>query len=593
MVRKTVNNYIYKLALIILLTAATSFAQTSVFNLAKGLKGLTPGEYYNLSLEAERLQADGEPVKAAELYSKIVSAYPLDGENWARLGRVRYRAGDFRGAVDALKRGIILGAGFQGDLYTGFTQRAMYSVAAAYAKLGENELALEWLEKTIKEGRFERRPSILEDETFAALRNNPRFKRLGGSIAEPNLSRTKGWETDVDYLLSEIERLNYVYHSRSLPSRLQEAANKLRRRISVLSEAQIAVELQHLLVLLGQTHNTLYFPYAAGMSGKVKFTHLPLSFYIFPEGLYITDAKPPYEDLIGARVLRFDDTPAEKAVEATRYVKDHENDVEILGSGVAFLPIPQVLHALGLIHQPDEVKLTVEDRSGKIRTISPQPAAQQTWQKLEAPRLADLTVAPPLYLRQPNDAFWFEDLADKNALYLAFNQIEDKNEETLAQFAVRLRTTLADNNIKNLIVDVRRNNGGDTYLYAELLRTLIWFDAQPEKRLFVIIGRRTFSATANFITDIDRLTNAVFVGEPSGGKPITLGSDSADVTLPYSGLRAGLSSGTWQLTSPRDSRPFIAADIPVELSAKDYFANRDPIFETILSLLNKENGASD
>ena len=143
------------------------------------------------------------------------------------------------------------------------------------------------------------------------------------------------------------------------------------------------------------------------------------------------------------------------------------------------------------------------------------------------------------------------------------------------------------NDVRNLIVDVRRNNGGDTYIYSELLRTLIDFDTNTNNRLFVLIGRSTFSATANFITDLDRLTNAIFVGEPSGGKPITMGSDESPLILPYSGVRGAISSTVWQLTGPRDTRLWITPDIPIQLSAKEYFANRDPVMETVLTLLRK------
>jgi hypothetical protein len=62
-----------------------------------------------------------------------------------------------------------------------------------------------------------------------------------------------------------------------------------------------------------------------------------------------------------------------------------------------------------------------------------------------------------------------------------------------------------------LIVDIRSNTGNYTFLHPELLRTIFAFDAEPGKRLFVT-GRNTGSAAMNFAIDLDRLTNAVFVG---------------------------------------------------------------------------------
>jgi hypothetical protein len=128
--------------------------------------------------------------------------------------------------------------------------------------------------------------------------------------------------------------LNPVYSKQPLPNEIVHAANKLKTQVSKLSDAQILFEMQHLLALLRQSHNGLDFD----QQGKlVRLTQLPLVFYAFPEGLYIVDATDPYEDLIGARVLRFDNTTAERALQATGYVVPRENEMAILWSGPDFL----------------------------------------------------------------------------------------------------------------------------------------------------------------------------------------------------------------------------------------------------------------
>jgi hypothetical protein len=121
-----------------------------------------------------------------------------------------------------------------------------------------------------------------------------------------------------------------------------------------------------------------------------------------------------------------------------------------------------------------------------------------------------------------------------------------------------------------------------------MLRTLLDFDTRRPGKLFVIIGRGTFSATGNFITDLSRLSNAVFVGEPSGAKPLLVGGDEATIVLPYSGAKGALSSSSWALTNPRDTRLWITPQIPVQPTSKDYFANRDPVMETLLGVLREK-----
>ena len=53
-------------------------------------------------------------------------------------------------------------------------------------------------------------------------------------------------------------------------------------------------------------------------------------------------------------------------------------------------------------------------------------------------------------------------------------------------------------------------------------------------RLFAIIGRVTFSAAANFATDLEQATSVTFAGEPMGGSPNLYG-DTRPVDLPATG----------------------------------------------------------
>jgi tetratricopeptide (TPR) repeat protein len=559
---------------------ATSLQAQSTTELVRGAKEMTPSAYYDLSQEAERLYLQKNYPKAAEAYEKLTNAYPWDGEKWQALAFALYVQGKFREAIEPFLKADEFGISVASHFNA-------YYIAKSYARAGDTENALIWLEKTVGQLRFNNLPNLANDPAFASLKNNPRFIKLTGALPNKNFTRDQGWQYDVDYLLSEVKRVNPVYSKQPFPDDLTQAADRLKQQIPVLSDARVLLEMQHLLVLLRQSHNNV-LPSPKDKLGKL--TQLPVTFYIFPEGLFIVDAVAPYEDLIGSRVLKFDNTTAENALDSIGYVISGENKMEIAWKAPDRLKIVQWLHALKITSDPDRVDLTVLDRKGKTRKVSPQPIALAPRQKLNAPHLADLPQVP-LYLSRPDDNYWFEYLPKDKTIFLQYNQVEDKEgkeDESLEKFGLRLRDFLAKNEVRNLIVDVRRNNGGSTFTDAELLRTLIKFDADKDNRLFVFIGRWTFSAASNFITDVDRLTRAVFVGEPSGGKPLMVGGDESPFILPFSGVTGALSSTSWQLTSPRDSRLWITPDIPVQLTAEDYFANRDPLIEIVLTMINKK-----
>jgi C-terminal processing protease CtpA/Prc len=127
---------------------------------------------------------------------------------------------------------------------------------------------------------------------------------------------------------------------------------------------------------------------------------------------------------------------------------------------------------------------------------------------------------------------------------------------------------------------LRHNNGGNSYLYPPVIDALTaWETAMPYGKLYVLTGRNTFSAAQNFIAQLDKRTRAIFVGEPSSSKPNFVGEEN-DMQLPWSGAIASISN-RYHENIPGDTRGWIEPDIKVELSSRDYFANRDPVLERL------------
>jgi hypothetical protein len=98
--------------------------------------------------------------------------------------------------------------------------------------------------------------------------------------------------------------------------------------------------------------------------------------------------------------------------------------------------------------------------------------------------------------------------------------------------------------------------------------------------------RYTFSAAQIFIAQVNRHTRTVFAGEPSSSKPNFVGEEN-QIVLPWSGA-IGSISNRYHESIPGDNRSWIEPEIKVELSSKDYFANRDPALEAILKRYQKQ-----
>ncbi|HYH82086.1 MAG TPA: hypothetical protein VEX86_19925 [Longimicrobium sp.] len=83
----------------------------------------------------------------------------------------------------------------------------------------------------------------------------------------------------------------------------------------------------------------------------------------------------------------------------------------------------------------------------------------------------------------------------------------------------------------------------------------------------------------------------IFVGEASS-ECCNLYGDPVSVTLPYSGVQGELTAVKWQLSAPGDRRREMSPEVPVQLTARAYFAGEDPALDTIYRMIAARRAAA-
>jgi tetratricopeptide (TPR) repeat protein len=399
--------------------------------------------------------------------------------------------------------------------------------------------------------------------------------------------QARAWQEDIDYLAREMSlRHRQLYHSVSQP-RFEAALRELRARVPGLARHQIVVELARIVAMVDDGHTNV----APTRDPAIGFRSYPVMMYFFKDGLYIRAATAQQADLVGARVLAFGNVPVDEAYRRVRELIGRDNEMGARYFAPHLLAMPEVLHALGLVDDMESAALLVE-RGGKRETVRLAPAGparmmppdtDTSWMPLsgwvDARGAAD---AGALWLRHPEDKFRFEYLPDQRAWYVQFNQVTNKPDESIADFSKRLLAALDARPAERLVLDLRLNRGGNGDYVPAIVRGLI--KARPldaDGRLFVLTGRATFSAAQFLVNDLERMTDAVFVGEPTGGKPNSYG-DSRKIVLPNSGITVRVSILWWQVDE-RDRRPWTAPAVAADLSFADYRSNRDPALAAALA----------
>lgn len=567
--------------LLVLNTTPKAYSQSTKSNIKN------PIDYFNKRTEAIGLAKIGKWQEVIPLMESLTIQYQNDGDLLYLLGLSYYQTGQYQKAITALKRTLDCGGTILSNIPSGSapSNDIMIKLAKAYALDGDKANAMRWLRNGFAL-RYDEKPFLKGDPAFKGFNEDKDFLQLFGYSDQENLKRDEAWRSDIDYLEKRIVELNYdPFHSVSEDT-FYNMMSSLRSRIDALSDEQIVVELMKVLGSLGNGHN-LVIP-TSPKNGSLK--RLPIQLYQFDDGVFIVDAEENFQQWIGYKVDSIGGAPIEVAIQKTNTVNARDNDMQTLWLGPYYLGLPDVLEGLGIVQAANQVAITLSDSKGMSQKITMNPI---NWNFTSFPKIPQLKKkTQPLFLSRMNDPYWYKLLQDDNFIYIQFNAVTNKEEQSLEDFNIEVRNQIARSKMQNLILDLRHNHGGDGSLLPPLLKTLESFKVMnPKGRVFVIMGRETFSAGHNLLTEITKNIDPILVGEPSGSKPNHIG-ESGWFQLPYSGLMGLVSTQFHQDSKPEDNRKWIAPHIPVGLSSTDYFNGHDKVLIVIIEVIKTSAGES-
>ena len=553
-----------------------------------------PAAFLDLLARAELRSAAGDWAEAAELWARVTEANPVHGDYWARLAEARFAERDFAAAALAYAKVLELGVrpGYQvryrPDAPEFLPGEVAYLIACCQAELGHREEAIDALAAALGRG-FRDLDRARADDCWQAWRDDERLRDLLGIVEVEGLSRDEGWRTDLRLLARELKRRAYAPFALISEEDFDAEVARLDGEIPGLTDTQIIVAMMRLTAHMDDGHAGIRMP-----DGDDELTRLvQLEFFLFAEGLFVTAAGPGYSRLLGAR--GGDDRRPHRARRPSRRSPRSSPGTTTSRSrsrSRVLLRQTAVLHGLGLTDDLSQVTLTVRfpDGTSGEATVDAVPGRFRWdryppgWTRLTDTVAERLSGATPLHLRHRELPYWFEYLADADLVYFQYNAVVDHPAEPFAAFCDRLFAFIADRLPGRLVIDLRWNGGGNTFLSQALLHHLI---RNPEisrrGALFVIIGRLTFSAAQNTATAIGRETEPIFVGEPTGSRP-NFNGETIPFELPYSKLRANVGDLFWQTSWPEDHRTWIAPDIYAPPTFEAFRRNDDPAMDAILAL---------
>ncbi len=509
--------------------------------------------------------------RAVDQYRELVAVNPTVGYYWWRLGTCLLETGEYEAAIPAFEKSEQMG-GFQwSPLRMIHRGESAFGLAAAHAQAGHRDEALRWTRTSLAQGLRDIRR--FRGKQFASLADDAEFRKLIWADDAKQLSRDEGFRHDLRFMLHEAKRMHFDPFRVTPEAEFDAMAERLSADIPKLSDDEILVRMMAIVRHLEDGHSWIR---RDGLPLR-----LPVHFFQFPEGIYITAALTPHADLVGAKVLKFGDRPALEAVKLAEDITPRDNPMNVISVAPRLLAAPPILRGLGVVSGEGPVSLEIEDTTGKTRRVELIPADVERAEKSWIYQVAGCDKPLPLTDRSRDKTYWFELLSDQRAIYCQINGIGTDPNTPMPDFCRKLFDAVAQPEVETLIIDMRHNGGGNTFTNPPLIEGIIRSEKlQKQGSLFVIIGRATFSAAQNTTSELERRTKAILVGEPTGSRPNFIG-ESLRVPLPYSNWVLSPSDLWWQHSMAMDYRSWTPPQLYAPPTAASFRAHTDPCMDVI------------
>lgn len=383
--------------------------------------------------------------------------------------------------------------------------------------------------------------------------------------------RAKLWREDLKQLATELPKNHKNLFFNIKKEDFDKEVAAIDAKIEKLPDGRLLVELMRLVARVGDSHTSLQWTQASPALHRYGY-----ELGWFGDGIFIIAATENAQ-YVGSEVVKIGDVPAAEAMLKITEVFGCENEATRLSWAPRHAAIAEILSGLGLAKDASTVTLELKS-AGKTEKVTFRAVEQNS--KLEWKTNFDGGKTPlPLRLKK-RGTYWTELVPGTKILYIQYNQCVNAPDLPMAQFARTVEGFFDKLNIEKVIVDLRFNGGGDSQVARPLIDTLKNSKFNEKGKLFVFVGRGTFSSAQLNASEFRRETKAVLVGEPTGQRPNHYG-EMRKFELANTGLVVTYSTKYFK-SSPTDE-PSLMPDVKINYLSKDYFAGIDPPMDLVMA----------
>lgn len=390
-----------------------------------------------------------------------------------------------------------------------------------------------------------------------------------------NNTRNAKWIKDLHQLSLELpKRHKNLFFSRE-GKYFYEDIDNLKSDIDMYDDYEVMVSIAKIVATIKDAHTYVSLP--------VRFL-CPVELYWFSDGIYVVSVVEEYKEMLHSRIVSINGKDINKIIEALTEIISHENKQFLKSQLPKYIPAIELLYGLEIVDDLDELDFTYETSKGQLRTSKVKSLSiSEAKKKLEKINEKIHRDKLPFYRRKNSCYYWYEYIIEFDTVYFNYGLCKEDAYKDVRSFTEDLIKIINNRKPEKLVIDIRNNFGGNSALLDPFIVYLSKNERLNKKgKIFVIIGRDTFSSALLNAISLKEKTEAIFIGEGTGGKPNCYG-EVERFTLTNSRLVVAYSTEYFKAIED-DGVLYFEPDIDIELTIKDYIENIDPCLEYVLNL---------
>ncbi len=388
----------------------------------------------------------------------------------------------------------------------------------------------------------------------------------------------EAWLEDLEIYKTGLEEKHIDVYNKISKDDFEKEWNAIKSSVGQKSDFEVGIDLMRLTRKIGDGHTAVSVR-------NLGFHHYPFEVKNFEDDWRVVKVAKEHSNLLGLKLVGVEnkniDSVIKKLADVVQFVENEQSLIVRTGENITSA---ELLYALKISKEKTQASFTFSDDSGNKTSVKLSALTQQEY--YEETTFSELSVGVP-QIAKPKKAgeanFWYAPILGTKGLYIHFESYPAFEE--MLKISEEIVGTIFQNNIRQLVIDLRNNGGGDLYVGLVLANALNIADVIDWKSgVYVLCDKVTFSAAASNTALFRELLNAKIVGEPTGSNP-TGYQDMDTFELPNSKLVICYSKRLFRIqeTATEGVRP----DIFIDYKWDSYARSIDNILNEMLTILKQ------